>query len=131
MDALLERLKKAGVRPTSQRAAVARIVLGAADHPTAEDVKRRLEKQGELASLATVYNTLELFVASGLLRAFKLPHTDKVVYDDNTSVHHHVIDEDSGRLYDVPGERVTVKADLPGWRIDDVQVVFKGKRRKK
>jgi Fe2+ or Zn2+ uptake regulation protein len=125
------RLVERGIRPTSQRIAVAGFVLGRADHPTAEAIKEHLDGSGAFASLATVYNTLELFVAQGLLRAFKLPHTDKVVYDDNVLPHHHFIDAKSGALVDVPAEMVRVKADLgKDFEIDEVQVVFTGRLRR-
>ncbi len=124
------RLQGARIRPTAQRIAVARFVLGEADHPTAEQVKAHLDQQGQVASLATVYNTLELFVARGLLRRLKLPHANHVVYDDNLSAHHHFIDERTRTLFDVPAHLVRIKGDLgPGFEVKDVQVVFRGRAR--
>jgi len=53
---------------TQQRLAVATVVLDAADHLSAEDVARRVEKRGVTVGLATVYRTLDLLVASGLVQ---------------------------------------------------------------
>jgi len=53
---------------TQQRLAVASVVLDAADHLSAEDVARRIEKRDLAVGLATVYRTLDLLVASGLVQ---------------------------------------------------------------
>jgi len=53
---------------TQQRLAVAAVVLDAADHLSAEDVARRIEKRDLAVGLATVYRTLDLLVASGLVQ---------------------------------------------------------------
>lgn len=53
---------------THQRLAVAAVVLDAADHLSAEDVAQRVEKRGVAVGLATVYRTLDLLVASGLVQ---------------------------------------------------------------
>jgi Fur family ferric uptake transcriptional regulator len=53
---------------TQQRLVVASVVLDAADHVSAEDVTRRVEKRGVSVGLATVYRTLDLLVASGLVQ---------------------------------------------------------------
>jgi len=53
---------------TQQRLAVASVVLDAADHLSAEDVARRVETRDVTVGLATVYRTLDLLVASGLVQ---------------------------------------------------------------
>ena len=53
---------------TQQRLVVASVVLDAADHLSAEDVARRVEKRDLAVGLATVYRTLDLLVASGLVQ---------------------------------------------------------------
>jgi Fur family ferric uptake transcriptional regulator len=53
---------------TQQRLAVASVVLDAADHLSAEDVARRVETRDAAVGLATVYRTLDLLVASGLVQ---------------------------------------------------------------
>ncbi len=53
---------------TQQRLAVASVVLDAADHLSAGDVARRVETRDGAVGLATVYRTLDLLVASGLVQ---------------------------------------------------------------
>lgn len=123
-----EKLASAGIRPTAQRIAIAQFAFGRSDHPTADDIKKHLDARFAKASLATVYNTLEAFVAAGLLRAFKLPHTDRVVYDDNVAEHHHLIDVETGEVADVPASDVKVRGRLPaGFALESVEVVFRGR----
>src|SRR3954454_25246036 len=76
-------LHKAKVRPTAQRIAVCRFILCEADHPSAEDIKAWVDKKFPMMSLATVYNTLKVLVNAGLIREFRFPHSDRVIYDCN------------------------------------------------
>ena len=61
-------LSERNLPATQQRLAVAAVVLDAADHLSAEDVARRVEKRDVTVGLATVYRTLDLLVASGLVQ---------------------------------------------------------------
>lgn len=121
------RLKEAGVQPTAQRIAICRYVLCQADHPTADQVKDWADKNFPKMSLATVYNTLNLLVKAGLLHELRLPHSDKVIYDNNLSPHHHFLDEKSGELFDLSQEDVEVSAKLKKpFRVSQVQVLLRG-----
>jgi Fur family transcriptional regulator, iron response regulator len=121
------RLKEAGVQPTAQRIAICRYVLCQADHPTADQVKDWADKNFPKMSLATVYNTLNLLVKAGLLHELRLPHSDKVIYDNNLSPHHHFLDEKSGDLFDLTHEEVEVSAKLKKeFQISHVQVLLRG-----
>jgi len=102
------RLTTAGVRPTAQRIAIAQFVLCTADHPTAEDIKKWTDKNFPKLSMATVYNTLAVLVKAGMLREFRLPHSNSVIYDQNIEVHNHFLDEKSGKLYDLGAGEVAV-----------------------
>ena len=103
-----KRLSAAGVRPTAQRIAIAQFMLCSADHPTADDVKSWTDKNFPKLSMATVYNTLGALVEAGLLREFRLPHSNKVIYDQNIEIHNHFLDEKSGKLHDLAPGDVTV-----------------------
>ncbi len=53
---------------TRQRLAVAEGLAQAADHPSVEELERRLRARGDRVGTATVYRTLEVLVRSGLAR---------------------------------------------------------------
>lgn len=123
-----QKLIAAGVQPTLQRIAICRYVLCEADHPTAEQVRDWAEKNLDKISQATVYNTLGTLVEAGLLRALRLGHSEKVIYDSNVQDHHHFLDEATGRLYDLPLDQVHVETDLPKqFEPRSLDLVIKGK----
>ena len=107
-----EKLRKAGLRPTRQRLALAGILFGRGDrHVTAESLHEEAVAGGVRVSLATVYNTLHQLTRAGLLREVVV-EAGRSYFDTNTTEHHHFYCEDSGQLSDIPGEKVRV-SDLP------------------
>jgi Fur family iron response transcriptional regulator len=106
------RLKEKGVQPTLQRISICQYVLCDADHPTAEDVHAWAEKNLAKISLATVYNTLNTLVDAGLLKEYRFPHTEKLIYDNNLDDHHHFLDEKTQRLFDIEKEQIKVSVDV-------------------
>lgn len=59
LDDVLARLKNAGHRITPQRLAIVKILIDSGEHPSVEQIYRRVRKDFPTTSLATVYNTLE------------------------------------------------------------------------
>jgi Fur family iron response transcriptional regulator len=121
------RLLAAGIQPTAQRIAICRYVLCEADHPSAEDVKSWADTNFPKMSLATVYNTLKTLVEAGLLREFRFPHSDKVIYDNNLETHFHFLDEATGKLVDLSTDEVEIIPKLhKKFQIHEVEVVLRG-----
>ena len=123
-------LQEHGIQPSAQRVAVAEFVLFTTEHPSADRVWAGVQENFPMISRATVYNTLNLFVEKGLLRELHIA-PDSVIFDPNVERHHHFIDEDSGRIYDIPWNQVEVSnaKPLPGFEVHDYQVVMRGRRR--
>ncbi len=116
-----------GVQPTIQRIALCKYILCDADHPTAENVFEWAQKNLTKISQATVYNTLGVLADSGMIRTFKFPHTEKLVYDCNTEDHFHFYDEKSGRVLDIDPESIKVTIDLPKkYKVQGMDILFKG-----
>jgi Fe2+ or Zn2+ uptake regulation protein len=124
-------LKQHGIQPTAQRVAVAEYVLRAVEHPSADKVWAGVRESFPMISRATVYNALNLFVEKGLLRELHLA-PDSALFDPNTDRHHHFIDEDTGRIFDVPWDQAEVSGvrPPPGFEIHDYEVVMRGRRRR-
>lgn len=121
------KLQAAAVQPTLQRIAICKYVLCEANHPTAEQVKEWAEENLEKISQATVYNTLNTLVEAKLLRIFKFPHSEKVIYDNNIQDHYHFLDESSGNLYDIETKCVSVNMEIPKkFTVNSMEVVLKG-----
>jgi len=130
MKQLLQALRRHGIQPTAQRLAVARFVLDADSHPTADQIWEKVRQRSPTLSRATVYNTLNLFVEKGLLRT-QAVREGALVFDPRIARHHHFIDEQTGAIHDVPWEavKVTGEKSLQGYEVRDYQVVMRGKRR--
>jgi Fur family iron response transcriptional regulator len=104
----LELLRSAGLRPTRQRLALARLLFDKANrHVTAEQLHSEARAASVPVSLATVYNTLHQFIGAGLLREVVV-NPGRSYFDTNVSDHHHFFFEDSGKLVDIPGDRIGV-----------------------
>lgn len=129
---VIEKLRQAGLRPTRQRLALARLLFSQGDrHLSAEDLHAEAIEHKVRVSLATVYNTLNQFTDAGLLREVVVEH-GRSYFDTNTSDHHHFFYEDDGMLRDIPGASVVLKS-LPeapeGTEVSRVEVVIRVRNR--
>jgi len=124
----LERLRAAGLRPTRQRLALARLLLENSDrHVTAEQLHGEAVAAMIRVSLATVYNTLHQFTQAGLLREVVV-EPGRSYFDTNTTDHHHFFWEATGRLQDIPGQDVVVSGlplPPPGTEICSVEIIVR------
>jgi len=127
----IDRLKSAGLRPTRQRLALARLLYDRGDrHVTAEQLHQEAASSNVRLSLATVYNTLHQFTTLGMLREVVV-EPGRSYFDTNIGDHHHFFDEDTGELADIPGEQVELTRLPPpptGAKISRVDVIVRLKR---
>lgn len=105
---VLAQIKQVGLRPTRQRLALAKLLFEQGDrHVTAEQLRAEARTAKIPVSLATVYNTLHQFTEAGLLREVVV-EAGRSCFDTNTTEHHHIFNERTGVLTDIPAESVTV-----------------------
>jgi len=121
------RLRRAGLRPTQQRLALAGLLWQGGDrHVTPEILYQEATKKGIKVALGTIYNTLHQFTDAGLLRELAL-ESGRRYFDTNIGNHHHFYDPQSGSLIDIP-ESILSKASMPeaprGMKIHRVDVVI-------
>ncbi len=117
------------INPTPQRVVVTRVILERCAHLSAEDLFQIIEQMPDRpgVSLATVYNTLGLLAQKGVVREV-IADSSKVVYDPNTSAHHHVYNVTTGELFDVDAHlmQVTGMPSLPpGTSLEGVDVIVR------
>ena len=126
---LVTQLKSAGIQPSAQRLAVAEYVLGTDQHPSADEVLAQVQASFPMLSRATVYNTLNLFVEKGILRQLVLAE-GRTVFDPRLEPHHHFIDDETGRIEDVPWDAVRVGdlKGLKGYEVREYMVVMRGRK---
>ncbi len=119
------------IQVSAPRLAVADYVFNTKDHPTAEEVKAEVEKRMPAVSLATVYNTLHLFVEKGLLKAVRDPKSETWRYDCNTRPHFHFFDEQTGRMHDLDPRLLRIAPDFnrlnEQFEVSEIEVTVKGR----
>ena len=107
---VIARLKQAGLRPTRQRIALAKLLFeGDNRHVTAEELHAEARAAGVSVSLATIYNSLNQFTEAGIMREVVV-EAGRSYFDTNTGDHHHFFHEDTGSLEDIPSELINVSA---------------------
>jgi len=126
-EAIAQLLERHGVLPTPQRLDIAELVFARPQHLSADEVLSRLRAGRARVSKATVYNTLNLFRARGLLRTVEIDPA-RIYYDSTSAEHHHFYNVDTGELTDIPLDAVELKVRTglpPGTREDGVDVVIR------
>ena len=126
-----EVLKESGITPTHQRIEIAALLLGQAQHCSAEQLISLLDADGASVSKATVYNTLKLFADANLVREVIVDPT-RVFFDSNTVPHQHLFNVDTGELSDIAAAHLRVEGlpePPPGTEIMDVEVIVRVRNR--
>ena len=118
-----------GLRMTKQRRAVYEVLLKDKDHPTANELFRRLEKSMPSISLATVYNCLEALVEHGLINQVNFDR-EPSRFCSNLKEHVHFHDEETGVIHDITfkkGAKLEDLLDLPkGTEVTDLELTLRG-----
>ncbi|WP_149141136.1 iron response transcriptional regulator IrrA [Gemmobacter caeruleus] len=126
-------LARGGLRPTRQRMALARLLVGDGHdrHVTAESLFAATTSGPEKVSLATVYNTLKAFCEAGLMQEVVVDGA-RSYFDTRMDDHPHFFWEDSALLTDAPAEELEI-ARLPtlpeGTELARVDVVIRLRRK--
>lgn len=122
-----ESLSRVGIPPTLQRLAIAEVLLPQPAHLRADEVLARVRQTLPEVSRATVYNTLKLFRDAGLVRELVVD-AERIVFDSNTTPHHHLYDIDTGAILDLAADELQVSGAprLPeGVRVEQVDVILR------
>jgi Fur family iron response transcriptional regulator len=122
-----ELLRSHGIAPTHQRIEIATALFSRCEHQSADQILATVNVHHSETSKATVYNTLKLFLARGLVREV-IVDPNKVFYDPNTASHHHFYNLVSGELTDIPADalHVTGLPTLPeGMLAESIDVIVR------
>jgi Fur family ferric uptake transcriptional regulator len=94
------------LRMTGQRRVIARVLSDARDHPDVEEVHRRAHAVDQRISLSTVYRTLRLFEAKGILERHDFG-AGRGRYEPAARSHHdHLIDLETGRVIEFSNDEI-------------------------
>lgn len=106
-DSIAALLRKHGISPTSQRIKIAGLMLSCMEHLSADQIMLSVNRRKAEASKATIYNTLKLFVKKGLVKEVIIDPS-RILYDPNTSRHHHFYDVVTGELQDIDASELSI-----------------------
>jgi Fur family peroxide stress response transcriptional regulator len=95
---IAQQFRERGYRVTPQRMAIVQAVLESSEHPTAEEVYRKVSDSFPMLSLATVYKTLEMLKTLGEI--VEIPVKGQVHYESNLRPHVHLICERCHKVMD-------------------------------
>jgi Fe2+ or Zn2+ uptake regulation protein len=122
-------LRERGLRATSQRLVMYRLLRKRSGHVNAERLLEEASAQLPGVSLPTVYSTLELFEELGVVRRVR-DGGGTLVWDSRPDPHHHLICRRCGRIEDIEAraelEPVRRAARRAGFAPDEAQVVVSG-----
>lgn len=125
MKKRIERLKRKGVVLTIQRIGVLEILHNSPNHPTAEEIHKKLLEKYPTLSLATVYNTLQILKQAGEIQELNIGKEKR--FDPIPGPHHHFYCRVCERIIDVEiACPVLDKGYVDNHKIENVQAVFFG-----
>ncbi|MGH6815532.1 MAG: Fur family transcriptional regulator [Hyphomicrobiaceae bacterium] len=106
LNRIERRCAELGLRMTGQRRVIARVLGEASDHPDVEEVYRRANGIDPKISLSTVYRTLKLLEAKGILARHDFG-AGRGRYEPAPREHHdHLIDLETGRIVEFRNEEI-------------------------
>ena len=128
-EELAELLRGRGLRATSQRVVMHRLLRDSARHVSAEELLGEASERLPGVSLPTVYATLELFEQLGIVRRVN-GGGGTLLWDTRADAHHHMICRRCGRIEDMEApldlERARRVAARSGFQADRAEVVVSG-----
>ena len=98
-------LRSKGFRATPQRLAICDALHSSGSHPTVAEIHEYVKKKDPTISLATVYNTLELFNKVGLAREICF-RDQPTRYDPTVDSHINLLCINCGRVEDISLDEV-------------------------
>lgn len=126
VEFLTDELKKKDIRPSYQRIKVLECLHRKNAHPTVDEIFRTLAPEIPSLSKATIYNTLHLFVETGLVRIVSMDETENR-YDIILSNHGHFKCEACGTIFNfqIDIEKLAITG-LNQFEIKEKNVYFNG-----
>ncbi len=119
-------LKNRKVRPSYQRIKVLEYLNKNQCHPTVDQIFKDLQSEIPTLSKSTIYNTLNLFLKSGLIRVINI-EDNETRYDIITKNHGHFKCESCGKIFNFSIDFNSLKTEeLSGFKIIDKNLYFKG-----
>ncbi|MBU6449935.1 MAG: transcriptional repressor [Rhodospirillales bacterium] len=121
MDISIERLCiENGLKMTAPRRVIARVLSEATDHPDVEELHRRANRVDNRISLATVYRTVRLLEAKGILSRRDLGSRRARYEPSGEANHFHLVDKNTGNVieFEAPEVETALRQIAKGHGLD-------------
>lgn len=133
MNISIERLCiENGLKMTGPRRVIARVLSEATDHPDVEELHRRANRIDNRISLATVYRTVRLLEAKGILSRRDLGSRRARYEPSGDGNHFHLVDKESGNVIEFEAldveEALRKIARTQGLELDLIKIELFGRR---
>ena len=127
-EEITKSLKAKGLRVTPQRFAIYANLLSRADHPTVEQLLEDLNQDFPIASLATIYSSLQVLKEVGLVQAV-LVEEGVARYHAQMETHYHFHCSVCGAIEDIPSGQlapISLKQLRPGLKPESYDITIRG-----
>jgi Fur family peroxide stress response transcriptional regulator len=116
--------KKHGLKLTTQRLAIYKLLFSRKDHPTADQIYHALKKDYPTISLGTIYMTLHLLNELGLVQELGF-NEGSIRYDPDMQPHINMVCLKCGKIHDYKAEKVR-----SFWKelMNELNITSKGQR---
>jgi Fur family ferric uptake transcriptional regulator len=133
MDISIERLCiENGLKMTGPRRVIAQVLSESTDHPDVDELHRRANHLDKRISLATVYRTVRLLEAKGILARRDLGSRRARYEPSGEKNHFHLVDQDSGTVLEfaAPNAEVLLKniAAKHGFELAMIKIELFGRK---
>ena len=123
-----------GLKATQQRIVVYQVFSNYEGHPGAEEIYDLVKTNNPSISLATIYNTLDTFVASELAVKVSTP-AGKMKYDATVDNHNHIYCSNTDEIYDFHDAELNQliqnymdKKDINNFDVKDIRLHIRGNK---
>ena len=130
---VLKILVENDIKVTPQRTAILEVIITIGKHPTADEISDYLRISQPNISLSTIYKTLELFAAKGIISKV-FSEDNETHYEAVMEKHHHLYCTDNDQIEDYYDDTVTelvnayfTKKEIPGFEIKDIRLHISGR----
>ncbi|MFZ4724967.1 MAG: Fur family transcriptional regulator [Paludibacter sp.] len=120
-------LRSHSIKPSVQRTAVMDYLMNNRTHPTIDEIYMALSPNMPTLSKTTVYNTLDIFVEKGAVRALVIDEKN-ARYDVDVSAHAHFMCKSCAKVYDIFDLKPSFfqLPQLSDFTIDAVEISYSG-----
>ncbi len=133
MDISIERLCiENGLKMTGPRRVIARVLSSAGDHPDVDELHRRANQLDPRISLATVYRTVRLLEAKGILSRRELGSRRARYEPSGERNHFHLVDQETANVleFSSPEAELLLRsiAGREGFELNVIKIELFGRR---